>query len=44
METLLRDLGVDSLLSTELRIDISGKFDVHISNSMAIEEFSVKEL
>ncbi|KAK1248838.1 hypothetical protein MKX08_007058 [Trichoderma sp. CBMAI-0020] len=44
LETLLRDLGVDSLLSTELRMDISGKFDVHISESVAIEELSVKEL
>ncbi|KAM0449560.1 hypothetical protein ACHAO4_007582 [Trichoderma viride] len=44
LETLLRDLGVDSLLSTALRMDISGKFDVHISESVAIEELSVKEL
>ena len=43
-DTMLRDLGVDSLLSTELRSDIAGKFDVHISEDVPIEELSVKEV
>lgn len=43
-ETLLRDLGVDSLLSTEIRSDIAGKFDIHISDDIMIEELTVKEL
>lgn len=42
--TLLRDLGVDSLLSTELRSDITGRFDIHISDNVMIEELTVKEL
>ena len=42
--TLLRDLGVDSLLSTELRSDIAGKFDVHIPDDVPIDEQNVKEL
>ena len=43
-DTLLRDLGVDSLLSTELRHDIGSKTDVHIPEDVALEELSVKEL
>ncbi len=43
-DALLRDLGVDSLLSTELRSDIAGKFDIHISDHVTIEELTVKEL
>lgn len=43
-ETLLRDLGVDSLLSTEIRSDIAGKFDIHISDDIMIEELTVEEL
>ena len=43
-DTLLRDLGVDSLLSTELLSDIASKFDVHISDDVMVEELSVKEL
>ena len=42
--TLLRDLGVDSLLSTELRSDIAGKFDVHIPDDVLIDEQSVKDM
>ncbi|ERF73358.1 hypothetical protein EPUS_08300 [Endocarpon pusillum Z07020] len=41
---LLRDLGVDSLLSTELRSDITDKFGVHISDDIMIEELTVDEL
>lgn len=43
-DTLLRDLGVDSLLSTELRSDIAGRFDVHISEDVPIDELSVTEM
>lgn len=43
-DTLLRDLGVDSLLSTEIRSDIAGKFDIHISEDVMIEELTVKQL
>ena len=43
-DTPLRNLGVDSLLSTELRSDIGGKFDIHISEDVTIEELSVDEL
>ena len=43
-DTLLRDLGVDSLLSMELRSEIAGKFDIHISDDVMIEELTVKEL
>ena len=43
-DTLLRDLGVDSLLSSEIRHDIGEKTDVHISEEVALEELSIKEL
>ena len=43
-ETLLLDLGVDSLLSTELRSDFSGKFEVHIPEDVSIEAMTVEEL
>ncbi|KAL9639049.1 MAG: hypothetical protein Q9164_001184 [Protoblastenia rupestris] len=43
-DVLLRDLGVDSLLSTELRSDIASKCDIHILDDILIEELSVKEL
>ena len=43
-DTLLRDLGVDSLLSTELRSDIAGKSDVHIPDNVPIDEQDVKKL
>lgn len=43
-DTVLIDLGVDSLLSSELRSDLSGKFEVHISEDVAIEAMSVEEL
>lgn len=42
--TLLRDLGVDSLLSTELRSDIAGKYDIHLSEDILVEELSIEEL
>jgi acyl transferase domain-containing protein/nucleoside-diphosphate-sugar epimerase/acyl carrier protein/SAM-dependent methyltransferase len=41
--TLLRDLGVDSLLSTELRADISSKFGVDVSEEVMLEDLSVEE-
>ncbi|KAG0646230.1 polyketide synthase [Hyphodiscus hymeniophilus] len=43
-EMLLRDLGVDSLLSTELRADLATIFDVEIDEHVAIEELTVAEL
>ncbi|KAK4697088.1 acyl carrier protein, partial [Lecanoromycetidae sp. Uapishka_2] len=43
-DVLLRDLGVDSLLSTELRSDIADKTDVHIPEDITIEELTIKEL
>ena len=43
-DTLLLDLGVDSLLSTELRSDFSGKFEVHIPEDTSIEAMTVEEL
>ncbi|EED22651.1 polyketide synthase, putative [Talaromyces stipitatus ATCC 10500] len=41
--TLLRDLGVDSLLSTELRADISSKFGVDVPEEVMLEDLSVHE-
>ncbi|PCH03970.1 Male sterility, NAD-binding [Penicillium occitanis (nom. inval.)] len=41
--TLLRDLGVDSLLSTELRGDISSKFGVDVPEEVMLEDLSVEE-
>ena len=43
-DALLLDLGVDSLLSTELRSDFSGKFEVHIPEDISIEAMTVEEL
>lgn len=43
-DTLLVDLGVDSLLSTELRSDLSSKFEVHLSEDISVEALSVAEL
>ncbi|KAI1502205.1 putative polyketide synthase, partial [Biscogniauxia marginata] len=43
-DTILIDLGVDSLLSTELRSDLSGKFEVHIPEDVSIEAMTVEEL
>ncbi|KAI1152043.1 putative polyketide synthase [Nemania diffusa] len=43
-DTLLIDLGVDSLLSTELRSDLSSKFNVEVSEDISIEAMSVAEL
>ncbi|KAI0469933.1 putative polyketide synthase [Xylariaceae sp. FL0804] len=43
-DTVLIDLGVDSLLSTELRSDISGKFEVQIPEDVSVESMSVSDL
>ena len=43
-DTLLVDLGVDSLLSTELRSDFSRKFETHIPEDISIEAMTVEEL
>ena len=43
-DTLLVDLGVDSLLSSELRPDFAGKFEVHIPEDVSIEAMTVEEL
>lgn len=42
--TLLRDLGIDSLLSTELRSDLEGKFEIHLPHDEPIEELSIEQL
>ena len=42
--TVLRDLGVDSLLSTELRSEIATKFEYEISEDVAIEELTILQL
>lgn len=43
-DALLRDLGVDSLLSTKLRSDIAIKFGFQTPDEVTIEEMTVKEL
>ncbi|KAM0795814.1 hypothetical protein BDR22DRAFT_825707 [Usnea florida] len=43
-DTLLVDIGVDSLLSTELRSDFSRKFETHIPEDISIEAITVEEL
>lgn len=43
-DKLLRDLGVGSLLSTKLRLDIAIKFDIHTLDDVMLEELTVKEL
>ena len=43
-DTILIDLGVDSLLSTELRSDLAGKFEVHIPEDVSVEAMTVEEL
>lgn len=43
-DTLLRDLGVDSSLSTKLRSDIAIKFGFQTADDVTIEEMTVKEL
>lgn len=43
-DTLLVDLGVDSLLSSELRSDFAGKFEVQIPEDVSIEAMTVEEL
>ena len=40
----LRDLGVGSSVSTELRCDIENKFETHALDDVVIEELTVKEL
>ena len=42
--TVLRDLGVDSLLSTELRVELASKFDIEFSEDVVIEELTVERL
>lgn len=44
MDTILRDIGVDSLLSTEIRDDMLSKLGHDISKDIAIEELTVGEL
>lgn len=43
-DQLLRDLGIDSLLSSELRSDIASRFGRHIAEDIPIEELTVAEL
>ena len=43
-DTLLVDLGVDSLLSTKLRSAFSRKFETHIPEDISIEAMTVEEL
>ncbi|KAL6230185.1 hypothetical protein BDW75DRAFT_245050 [Aspergillus navahoensis] len=43
-ETLLRDLGVDSLLSTELLTDLATKFGLHLPEDTMLEELTVQSL
>ncbi|EHK98549.1 putative Conidial yellow pigment biosynthesis polyketide synthase [Glarea lozoyensis 74030] len=42
--TVLRDLGVDSLLSTELRADIAANFQLVIPEETEIEELTPRDL
>lgn len=41
---VLRDFGVDSLLSTELRASMSEKFNLEFSDDLVIEEMTVEAL
>ncbi|KAG9513438.1 polyketide synthase, partial [Aureobasidium melanogenum] len=43
-DMLLLDLGVDSLLSTELRSDLDSQFKVHIPMDVSLEGMTVAEL
>ncbi|KAL3461921.1 hypothetical protein BJX64DRAFT_288875 [Aspergillus heterothallicus] len=43
-DTLLRDLGVDSLLSTELLADLASKFGTHLPEDTVLEELTVQAL
>lgn len=43
-DALLRDLGVVSLLSTKMRLDIALNFDIHTLDDVILEELTVKEL
>ncbi|KAM7210478.1 polyketide synthase [Rhypophila decipiens] len=43
-DTVLIDLGVDSLLSTELRSDLASKFEVNVPEDVSLEGMSVAEL
>ncbi|KAL2810527.1 hypothetical protein BJX63DRAFT_434174 [Aspergillus granulosus] len=43
-DTLLRDLGVDSLLSTELLADLASKFGTHLPEDTLLEELTVQAL
>ncbi|KAI5241808.1 polyketide synthase [Aureobasidium subglaciale] len=42
--TVLRDLGVDSLLAIELRADLASAFDVHLSMDLCVEDLTIDEL
>lgn len=44
LDTILRDIGVDSLLSTELRDDMASKLGHDISKDIVIEELTVGDL
>lgn len=44
MDTILRDIGVDSLLSTEIRDDMVSKLGHNISKDTVIEELTVRDL
>ncbi len=43
-KTVLRDLGVDSLLSTELRVELAAKFDFEAPEDLVMEELTVEQL
>lgn len=42
--TILRDLGVDSLLSMELRVDLASKFGLELDEHVDVEEMTVEGL
>ncbi|THY39029.1 hypothetical protein D6C98_10158 [Aureobasidium pullulans] len=42
--TVLRDLGVDSLLAIELRANLVSAFDVYLSMDLCVEDLTVDEL
>ncbi|KAF6825536.1 Iterative polyketide synthase CazM 11 [Colletotrichum musicola] len=42
-DQFLRDLGIDSLLSSELRSDVAARFDRHFAEDVSIEDLTVLE-
>ncbi|GKT67239.1 hypothetical protein ColTof3_14578 [Colletotrichum tofieldiae] len=42
-DQFLRDLGIDSLLSSELRSDVATRFDRHFAEDISIEDLTVLE-